>query len=76
MANQQKLQDVRKQNVHNLKYVGAAWGSRKEVQHNLKKARKEEKDERHQEREERRRELEFVPRARFEGWDQERMDDL
>ena len=43
---------------------------------NLKKARKEEKDERHQEREERRRELEFVPKARFEDWDQERLDDL
>ena len=43
---------------------------------NLKKARKEEKDERHQEREERRRELEFVPKAWFEDWDQERMDDL
>ena len=38
--------------------------------------RKEEKDERHQEREERRRELEFVPKARFEDWDQERTDDL
>ena len=50
--------------------------SRKEVQRNLKKARKEEKDERHQEREERRRELEFVPKARFEDWDQERTDDL
>ena len=46
------------------------------MQRNLKKARKEEKDERHQEREERRRELEFVPKARFEDWDQERMDDL
>ena len=63
-------------NIHGQKYVGATWDSRKEVQRNLKKARKEEKDERHQEREERRRELEFVPKARFEDWDQERTDDL
>ena len=48
----------------------------KEVNRTLKKARKEEKEERHQEREERRREMEFVPKARFEGWDQERVDDL
>ena len=27
-------------------------------------------------RRERRRELEFVPKARFEDWDQERLDDL
>ena len=36
----------------------------------------EEKEERHQQREDRRREMEFVPKARFEGWDQERVDDL
>ena len=42
----------------------------------MKKARKEEKEERHQQREDRRREMEFVPKARFEGWDQERVDDL
>ena len=67
---------MRKQNVHTQKHVGATWKSRKEVQRNLKNARKEEKDERHQEREERRRELKFVPKARFEDWDQERTDDL
>ena len=41
-----------------------------------RRRRKEEKDERHQEREERRRELELVPKARVEDWDQERTDDL
>ena len=31
---------------------------------------------RHQEREERRREMEFVPKARYEDWGEERDDDL
>ena len=71
-----KLQAVRKENIHGMKYVGATWDSTKEVNRTLKKARKEEKEERHQQREDRRREMEFVPKARFEGWDQERVDDL
>ena len=45
-----------------------------------KKARKEAKQEhkaaRHEQREERRREMEFVPKQRFEGWAEERVDDL
>ena len=51
----------------------ATWDSSKEVKRTVKKARKEEN---RQQREDRRREMEFVPKARFEGWDQERVDDL
>ena len=55
------------------RHVGATWDSSKEVKRTVKKARKEEN---RQQREDRRREMEFVPKARFEGWDQERVDDL
>ena len=51
----------------------------KDVHRAVKRARKEEKEqkeERHQEREKRRREMEFVPKQRFEGWAEERVDDL
>ena len=42
----------------------------------LRDAAMEQKAERHQERDERRREMEFVPKARYEDCGEERDDDL